>query len=267
MNIKELVRKYVSKGFSLRNAKNIVAEEIMILKIAATDMADRVTIKGGFVMYNLTKNDRRVTKDIDFDLIRYSIDKDSIKLFLNKMNRINDGIKVSIEGRIVDLNQEDYRGVRVNTILSDEFNNKLRLKLDIGVHTYLAIEQDRMLFKFDSSPKGVEIKVNPPEQIFAEKLISLGRHGALSTRYKDIYDLYYLLKFCDVSSKMIREIITLFFENSSREPRTFLELENGIKEALSNKAFELEASKPTSRWIDVDFEVAKEEIIAFVKTL
>ena len=44
-------------------------------------MAERVTLKGGIVMYNLSKNERRATRDIDFDFIRYSIDEASVRLF------------------------------------------------------------------------------------------------------------------------------------------------------------------------------------------
>ena len=143
-------------------------------------------------MYNLSKSDRRVTKDIDFDFIKYSIDKESVYFFIDKMNSLHDGLEVSIVGAIEDLNQEDYQGVRVNTIIKDKFNNKLSLKLDIGVHSYPAIEQDIMIFNFDLGNNGVSISANPPEQIFAEKLRALVRFGTFSGRVKDIFDLCYL---------------------------------------------------------------------------
>ncbi len=267
MNIKELVNKYVSKGFSLRNAQNIVAEEIMINKIASSEMAERVTIKGGLVMYNLSKSDRRVTKDIDFDFIKYSIDKESVYFFIDKMNSLHDGLEVSIVGAIEDLNQEDYQGVRVNTIIKDKFNNKLSLKLDIGVHSYPAIEQDIMIFNFDLDNNGVSISANPPEQIFAEKLISLGRHGVISTRYKDIYDLYYLIKKCNLSLKKVDYILELFLNNSSRKPSNISELQNIVIDTLNNKQFALEASKPVSKWVDESFEDVKDTIVVFVDKL
>ena len=81
MTIKELVSDNINKGYKLKDAENLAAEEIILKKIASSDMAEHVTLKGGIVMYNLTKNNRRVTQDIDFDLIRYSIDKESIKAF------------------------------------------------------------------------------------------------------------------------------------------------------------------------------------------
>ena len=99
MTIKELVNDNIIKGYKLKDAENLAAEEIILKKIASSDMAEHVTLKGGIVMYNLTKNNRRVTQDIDFDLIRHSIDKESIRTFIDKMNRINDGFSLIIVGQ------------------------------------------------------------------------------------------------------------------------------------------------------------------------
>lgn len=75
----EMLEKRIAEGMSLGDARNVVAEEILLKKIASSELAEHVALKGGIVMYNLTKNERRVTKDLDFDLIRYSID------FVNKL--------------------------------------------------------------------------------------------------------------------------------------------------------------------------------------
>lgn len=79
MLINEMLEKRIAEGMSLGDARNVVAEEILLKKIASSELAEHVALKGGIVMYNLTKNERRVTKDLDFDLIRYSID------FVNKL--------------------------------------------------------------------------------------------------------------------------------------------------------------------------------------
>lgn len=267
MNIKELVKIKLKEGYSLKDARNLVAEEIVLEKIATSNLAEHVTLKGGIVMYNLTRNNRRVTQDIDFDLIRYSIDKESIILFVNKMNNVDDDFDVSIRGEIEDLHQEDYKGVRVNLLIKDNSHDSLHIKLDIGVHTYFAIEQESVLFSFDSNKDHVSIMVNPPEQIFAEKLISLARLGALSTRYKDIYDFYYLINKCNISHKKVREILTLFLSNSHRGPNDISSLQDIVEETLNNDNFVKEASKPTVKWIDVSYEDVKDSIISFVLKL
>ena len=266
MTIKELVSDNINKGYKLKDAENLAAEEIILKKIASSDMAEHVTLKGGIVMYNLTKNNRRVTQDIDFDLIRYSIDKESIKAFIDKMNRIDDGFSLNALGQIEDLSQEDYKGVRVRLAIKDKTNTCLKLKLDIGVHTYTAIMQERVVFSF-AHGGNVSIQVNPPEQIFAEKLLSLARLGAISGRYKDLYDFYYLIKEKCISKKKVGEILKLFFDLSKKKPNSLIELQESIEDTLNNKYFLAEASRPSSRWIDVDIEDVKETILDFVNGL
>ena len=147
--ITELLSKYVSLGYSSPDARFLAAEEIIISKIAQSDLAERVTLKGGIVMYNLTKSSRRITKDIDFDFIKYSIDNESLMAFIDLLNKMPDGFKVATNGQIESLHQEDYQGARINVIIEDSKKRKLRFKLDIGVHTYHAIEQCNIVFSFD----------------------------------------------------------------------------------------------------------------------
>ena len=42
-------------------------------------MNKNVTIKGGVVMYGLSNDRRRATRDIDLDFIKYSLANESIK--------------------------------------------------------------------------------------------------------------------------------------------------------------------------------------------
>ena len=267
MLIKTITDKYIERGHNYRNAQNLAAEEIVLNKIASSPLSEHVTLKGGIVMFNLTKSDRRVTQDIDFDLIRYSIDEQSIRMFVDKLNSVDDDISASITGDVEKLHQEDYQGVRVHLLLCDKDNNKLRIKLDIGVHTYSAIEQERILFSFESGKESISMKVNPCEQIFAEKLLSLARLGALSTRYKDLYDLYYLISNNLLDKNKVIKILNLFFASTSRQPNDINGLINSIEDTLNNKSFESEAKNPASKWINVEYDVVKETILGFLMQL
>ena len=265
--INGLVNKNIEKGFNLRDAQNIAAEEIILRKIASSELANHITLKGGIVMFNISKNNRRVTQDIDFDLIRYSIDEKSIKLFFKKLSSVNDGIDVVVQDNIERLHQEDYQGVRVRVVLKDKNKSSLKLKLDIGVHTYTAIEQESIVFYFDSSSDGVSMFVNPPEQLFCEKLLSLARLGALSSRYKDLYDMYYLIHENILKIDKVREILKLFFDNSKRKPDSIIELNNIIHLTLSNSSFIKEASSTRSRLLDVEYADIKNRITGFIEKL
>lgn len=84
--IKNLLSKYEQEGFGPKDAKNLAAQEIFLKAVASSKMAEIITLKGGVVIFNLSRNKRRVTKDIDFDFIRYSIDNESIAAFIRKLN-------------------------------------------------------------------------------------------------------------------------------------------------------------------------------------
>lgn len=267
MLIRELLNKYIEQGHGYRDSQNLAAEEIVLTKIASSPLSQHVTLKGGIVMFNITKSDRRVTQDIDFDFIRYSIDDRSIRLFVKKMNTINDGITASVEGGIEQLHQEDYQGARVHLLLTDIKKSTLRIKLDIGVHTYTAIQQKSVIFAFDNDNNSVSIKVNPCEQIFAEKLLSLARLGPISTRYKDIYDLYYLAANNLVDIDKTRDILEIFFECSKKKPNDVYDLVNAVIDALEDSNFSKEAGQPASKWIDVDYDDLKTTIVDFISKL
>lgn len=267
MAIKQFIYKYTNNGYGLNDAQNLAAQEIIIRKIAASRLSEHVTLKGGIVMYNLTKSDRRVTQDIDFDFISYSIDRESIHQFISRLNKDNDGFEISIVGKIEELHQDDYQGVRVNIVIKDVESDKLHLKLDIGVHTYKAIPQDKILFCFDTNDTGISIKANPLQQVFAEKLLSLAKLGAASTRYKDIYDFYYLIKQCGISHLDVKEILLLFLSKRTKTPRTIDDLKTRIIKVLNNPRFERRIILSKSRWVEVEYDELKATILDFVTLL
>lgn len=266
MSIKDLVSRYSSLGYARPVAENLAAEEIFLTILSGSEMADKVALKGGIVMFNLTKSQRRATRDIDFDFIRYSIDEDSIRLFFRKMAASTREYSLSVNGKIKPLHQEDYHGVRVHVRIQDGSSyGPLLLKLDIGVHNHLEIEQERIVFSFGQGTE-LTLQVNSPEQIFAEKCLSLSRLGALSTRYKDIYDLYYLAR-TGLNASKVLDILLTFFAHSSRQPKTIEDFKARVESALTNSSFAKEADDPKNRWLDVSYEEASSLILKIIASL
>ena len=193
MNLEELRKKYLDNGFLLANASAKICQDIILNKISKSKMNKNVTIKGGVVMYELSNDKRCATRDLDLDFIKYSLADESIKAFIDTLNMFDDGIKVHIEGNIQELHHQDYKGKRVNVILIDENNFSVSAKLDIGVHKNFNIKQDEYCFVLEAINESVTLIINSKEQIICEKLKSLLRFGIRTTRYKDIFDIYYLI--------------------------------------------------------------------------
>lgn len=150
-------------------------------------MRDRVTVKGGVLMRALSGSGRRATQDIDLDFVRYPMTDASIRSFVSALSNLGDGVTVRIAGEIEELSQQDYKGRRVNLKVSDG-RSTFDTKFDLGVHASAAMEQDELWFDVAHRQEGVCLLANSKEQVFAEKLKSLLRHGirtAPETRFME----------------------------------------------------------------------------------
>ena len=78
MNLERLRRIYLNNGYSLANASAKICQDIILNKISKSQMRKNVTIKGGVVIYGISNDKRRTTRDLDLDFIKYSLADDSI---------------------------------------------------------------------------------------------------------------------------------------------------------------------------------------------
>lgn len=135
-------------GYSERNADTRVCQDIVLKAIARSNLGRNVTIKGGVVMRSITGNVRRATEDLDLDFIRYSLEDESIRYFISKLNCL-EGIRIEIKGnKIEQLSQQEYSGKRVYIIIKDDDGNVIESKIDLGIHANMNIEQDTYCFDF-----------------------------------------------------------------------------------------------------------------------
>lgn len=193
MNIKDAILFYQNKGYEYADAESKVSQDIVLSKMWNSKYKNNITIKGGVVMYNISNNIRRATRDLDIDFIKYSLEDESIRNFIYSLNNDKDNIKIEIVGNIASLHHQDYDGKRVLIKISDEHGNSINTKLDIGVHKLFELEQEEYYFDLSLINKQINLFINSKEQIFVKKLKSLLKLGFVSTRYKDIFDFYYLV--------------------------------------------------------------------------
>lgn len=261
--IEEALIELVSNGLTINQAESIVCQRIIINKISKSPLADNVLLKGGVVMFRITGNLRRTTVDLDFDVIRYDISEPSIKAFIKLLNKYDTNYSIKVIS-ISELQQDDYHGKRVIVDVSDK-TRAIRFKLDIGVHTLLAIEQSTLCFSFgDESPV---LKVNPPEQIFAEKLYSLAKHGSLSGRYKDIFDMYYLIKEAKISKRVVKQCLELLTMNGLHNIHSIEDVCERVNFALEDKQFLNHLATSKDRWIDEENVAVIKELLDFIYSL
>lgn len=231
-------------------------------------MVDKTLIKGGVLMYNITKNNRRASRDLDFDLIRYDIkNNDSIDTFVCLLDKSVSSLTIKRISNIEELNQDDYKGKRVFVCISDS-SYSFTIKLDIGVHTLFAIEQDEMEFNVEQDGDKVILRINPVEQVVAEKLYSLAKLGVVSTRFKDLYDVYYLINNYKLNRNTVVKCLDLLIGYGKNNIKDIYEMIDIVEDTLNDEFWRNNFDTSNSNWLDVqDNQLIIDAIIEYVETL
>ena len=267
INLLESIDVYLEKGYEDAYATSKVAQDIILSKIAKSNYRNNITVKGGVVMFNITNDKRRATVDIDIDLIRYSLEDKSILLLFEKLNQIDDGIKIIVNKKIKPLKHQDYHGKRINIVLKDLFGNQIETKIDIGVHKNLDIKQEEYMFNFEVFNNSMTLLINTKEQIFVEKLSSLLKHGIRTTRYKDVYDFYYLITEGNMDKSLLLKLINIYCISDNSRINTKTEIANELGKIFNSPSFRKNVQSSRYNWIEEDTMIVLNTILDFIKQL
>lgn len=263
INLQEMVEQAMEMGYEGDNASAKVCQDIVLKVLAIGPLSRNVTIKGGVVMCSKTKNVRRATQDLDIDFIKYSLADDSIDVFVEKLNCM-EGISITRIGKIEELKQQDYSGKRVNILIEDEVGNRIRSKIDLGVHNRFELEQEEYCFDIAYDDEGASLLINSDEQMFAEKLRSLLKFGVFSTRFKDVYDMYYLKDEVNVK-KFLSALDTYIFNDSSMREKEGKDIVKRLNYTFSDKSYIDALDKSDKRWLDDDINVITRGLVEYIQ--
>ena len=265
MNLQELIDAYYEEGLTRDLAASRVCQDIVLKAISEGPLSRNVTIKGGVVMRSLTKNNRRATRDIDLDFIHYSLDDYAIREFVKRLNCI-DGISIELDGAITELKHQDYHGKSIEVKITDEYGNTVKSKIDIGVHKHLEIDQDEYCFDVCLDDNGATLMKNTVEQSFVEKLRSLLRFGSNSRRYRDLFDMFYLMDLAS-AEKMLDMIRILIFDDPEMRENTMEDVIGRLNKTFEDEQYLSRVSGSRQRWIDNDIHEIVEGIMSYLKKL
>ena len=268
MNIKDAILFYQNKGYEYADAESKVSQDIVLSKIWNSKYKNNITIKGGVVMYNISNNIRRATRDLDIDFIKYSLEDESIRNFIYSLNNNKDNIKIEIVGNIASLYHQDYDGKRVLIKISDKYGNSINTKLDIGVHKLFELEQEEYYFDLSLINKQINLLINSKEQIFVEKLKSLLKLGFVSTRYKDIFDFYYLVNISKLNKKkLLKNIEILIFNDDKMRENNIEDILNRLSKTLKSSRYINHLNDPVVNWLDIPIEDAINSLLKYIEEL
>lgn len=265
IDINAMITKEIENGYGDSNAQAKVCQDLILKAIAKSSLNRNVTIKGGVVMRSKTKNIRRATQDIDLDFIRYSLSNEAIDSFVNKLNCIQ-GLKVERVGRIKELKQQDYHGKRIFIRITDSKGFSIENKIDLGVHNRLDIEQEEFCFDIAYDSEGASLLINSNEQMIAEKLRSLLKIGAFSSRYKDIFDIYYLLQHAN-RDRLKKCLATYILDDPNMRENDMTGVYRRISMIFKDKMYRKNLDTRDSNWLGEDINIILKGILEHIKHL
>ena len=157
--IREMIRQANADGYFDENAEAKVCQDVVLKALSESTLSRNVTIKGGVVMRSISHDTRRATLDMDIDFIRYSLNDESIRMFIQKLDCLED-IHIRQTGIITELKQQDYHGKRVLVEITDNAGDSIDSKIDLGVHKNLSIEQEEYCFDIACFDDGANLLIN-----------------------------------------------------------------------------------------------------------
>lgn len=270
MLLKDYVESYQkNRRMSIEKARVRVCQDQLMSKLMKSKYKESFTFKGGTVMYELSKNERRSTMDVDVDVIGISISKEKLIEVFAEIGVIStgDGIAFHImEESVKELKHQAYRGKRLTLVFQDTSGDTLSLVLDIGVHNCLGINQNKLMIIVEPTKEKLRVLVNPPEQIVAEKTVDIVKKGIISDRMKDIFDIYFILNEGLINKDKLVKTFKLIIEKKNLEPDNVEDYLERFVSVLITKDIK-DKLKRSDNWLDQEIDVIVDYISAFFSSL
>jgi predicted nucleotidyltransferase component of viral defense system len=263
----EILKTYIDAGYEEEYAKSKICQDIIIHRISNSRFRSNITVKGGVVMFHLTNSIRRATVDLDIDFIKLSIQDDELIETIEEIasSHTDDFTVLVNKDSIEELKQSDYFGKRIFMTISDTLGNQYMMKLDIGVHSIPSMAQGKMDLNSKIFKDEVSFLANSKEQMFVEKTIPLLRFGQFSTRYKDIFDMYWLIK----EGELDQGLLMTYFEEvvfGKHRVDDIRGISSRVRLVFNDKFFVRNLGK-ASNWTDVDIHNITKVIMDYLDSL
>lgn len=151
--------------------------------------------------------------------------------------------------------------------LADESIDIFIEKLNcLGVHNRFELEQEEYCFDIAYDDEGASLLINSDGQMFAEKLRSLLKFGSLSTRFKDVYDMYYLKNTVNMT-KLLPALDTYIFQDASMREIDGKDVVKRLRAIFSDKVYIKSLDNSNKRWIDEDIHVITKGLLDYVDNI
>ena len=185
---------YLAKktGISPQAALQAYFTERFLARLSRSEYASSMIIKGGTLMSSLLGIAERTTMDIDATLIGSPGNEAGIRSVVEKICCINadDGITFSVN-EIEQIRKDDEYGGFGFSLIATLGTIRLSIGIDVTVGDTITPAPTSFDYKHvldDDNP--IRLLAYTTETLLAEKLQTLLKRGAMTTRPRDFYDIY-----------------------------------------------------------------------------
>ena len=110
--------------------------------------------------------------------------------------------------------------------------------------------------------------MNSKEQIICEKLKSLLRFGIRTTRYKDIFDIYYLINNTDINKGFLLKILKLLIiDDETMREKSIIDIKTNLEVILNNSIFKRNLATARNNWLEIPANDVIKNILDYLLSL
>lgn len=194
----------------------LFCQEEFLRRLAASRYAQNLVLKGGLFIYTLTNFESRATVDVDFLLRQLPGTVEDVKKIVDEIIAIdcgNDFITFTSRGFEMISPQRKYKGVSFQ-LVGHIKNTRTPFDVDFGIGDVIVPTSQKrtipvQLDGFDQP----EVMTYSLESTVAEKFDALLQRMELTSRMKDIYDIYYLATMFDFDGRALQQAIFETLQN------------------------------------------------------
>ena len=206
--------KETGKPFQLH--LQLFCQEEFLRRLAASCYAENLVLKGGLFIYTLTNFESRATVDIDFLLQQFPGRIEDIKRMVDEIISVdsgNDFITFTSRGFETISPQRGYTGVSFQ-LVGQIKNTRTPFDVDFDVGDIIIPMPRKRTIPVQLDGFGApEVLTYSLESTIAEKFDALLQRLELTSRMKDIYDIYYLSSIFDFDGWALQQAIFETLQN------------------------------------------------------
>lgn len=214
--IARLKNKAKETGKSFQLHLQLFCQEEFLRRLAASRYAENLVLKGGLFIYTLTNFESRATVDIDFLLRQFPGTIEDIKRMVDEIIAVdsgNDFITFSSRGFETISPQRKYTGVSFQ-LVGQIKNTRTPFDVDFGVGDVIVPNSHKRTIPVQLDGFEVpEVLTYSLESTIAEKFDALLQRLELTSRMKDIYDIYYLSSMFDFDGRVLQQAVFETLQN------------------------------------------------------